>query len=98
LARFLLESGMNSDLIVSLSTQAIHLMLLLSLPTLLAALVIGVAIALIQAVTQIQEMTLTFVPKIFGVFIIAALTLPWMLERLTSFTVQVFNMIPQLVS
>jgi len=89
---------MNSDLIVSLSTQAIHLMLLLSLPALLAALVIGVVIALIQAVTQIQEMTLTFVPKIFGVFIITALTLPWMLERLTSFTVQVFNMIPKLVS
>lgn len=89
--------GMNSDMIVSLSTQAIHLMLWLSMPTLVAALVIGVAIALVQAVTQIQEMTLTFVPKIFGVFVVAALTLPWMLEQLISFTVQVFNMIPELV-
>ncbi len=89
---------MNSDMIVNLSTQAIHLMLWLSMPTLLAALVIGVLIALIQAVTQIQEMTLTFVPKIFGVFIVAALTLPWMMERLISFTIQMFNMIPMLVS
>lgn len=88
---------MNFDEVIAIATQAIHMAIWLSLPALAAALVIGVAISLFQAVTQIQEMTLTFVPKIFGVFIVIGLTLPWMLKLLIDFTRQLFDKIPTLI-
>lgn len=61
------------------------------------ALVVGIAISLFQAVTQIQEMTLTFVPKIIAVFGAMIIAAPWMTEKMVTFTRNIFNMIPTLI-
>jgi len=72
------------------------MVLLISLPMLAVALIVGIAISLFQAVTQIQEMTLTFVPKIIAVFGAMILAAPWMTEKMVSFTQHLFNLIPTL--
>ncbi len=69
---------------------------MISLPMLGVALVVGIAISLFQAVTQIQEMTLTFVPKIIAVFVAMILAAPWMSDQMISFTRELFSMIPTL--
>lgn len=66
-------------------------------PILVISLAIGLGISLIQSVTQIQEVTLTFVPKLIGVAIVIMVAGSWMLTQLTSFTAQLFRMIPSLV-
>ena len=68
----------------------------LSLPVLAVALIVGVAISLLQAVTQIQEMTLTFVPKIIAVFLCIALAAPWLVETMVDYTQQLFMSIPSI--
>lgn len=88
---------MTQDYIVTLAKQALMLTLLLSAPMLIAALVIGLLIGILQAVTQIQEMTITFVPKIIGVFLVLVLFLPWMLNMIIGFTQNLFASIPQLI-
>jgi flagellar biosynthetic protein FliQ len=70
----------------------------LAAPMLLTALVIGLAVSLIQSITSIQEMTLTFVPKMAGVALAIVLCGHWMLSTLVGFTDQHFAMIPQLTS
>jgi flagellar biosynthetic protein FliQ len=70
----------------------------LSAPMLLTALAIGLAVSLIQSVTSIQEMTLTFVPKMAGVALAIVLCGHWMLSTLIGFTDQLYAMIPQLTS
>jgi flagellar biosynthetic protein FliQ len=64
----------------------------LSMPTLLTALVVGVMISLVQTVTSVQEMTLTFVPKLFAVVIVVALTMPWILSVITEYTKEALRM------
>ncbi len=88
---------MSPDLVIQTGSEALKMVLLLSLPMLGVALVVGIAISLFQAVTQIQEMTLTFVPKIIAVFAATILAAPWMTEKLVSFTHSLFAMIPSLV-
>ena len=74
------------------------MILMLSMPMLVVALVVGVAISLFQAVTQIQEMTLTFVPKIIAVFVAMVVAALWMVETLVSYTRRIFESIPMLLS
>ena len=74
--------------------QALWLVLMLSAPPVLAAAVVGLLIALVQAATQIQEMTLTFIPKIVCMFLALLLALPWLMERMITFTHGVFINIP----
>lgn len=74
------------------------MVLLISMPMLGVALVVGIAISLFQAVTQIQEMTLTFVPKIIAVFAAIIFAAPWMTEKMVSFTQNLFAMIPNLTN
>jgi len=88
---------MTPDLVIQTGSEALKMVLLLSLPMLGVALVVGIAISLFQAVTQIQEMTLTFVPKIIAVFGATILAAPWMTEKIVSFTRELFTMIPTLV-
>ncbi|CCG08008.1 flagellar biosynthesis protein FliQ [Pararhodospirillum photometricum] len=76
---------MEEGLILDLSREAVWLMILVSGPALLVGMVIGVAIALVQTLTQIQEMTLVFVPKILLVFGTLLLSLPWMVRQMTEF-------------
>ena len=82
---------MNS---LDLSRQALEVTLMVSAPMLLAGLVVGVLVSLFQAVTQIQEPTLTFIPKILAVSLALLLFLPWMLTTLVQFTRRVFEALP----
>ncbi len=89
---------MEPDTVIQIGSEAIRMILWMSLPMLAVALVVGVIISLIQAVTQIQEMTLTFVPKIIAVFAVAIFAAPWMTERMVSFTRQILERIPSLLN
>ena len=80
---------------IELSKQALLVTLMVSAPLLAAGLVVGVLVSLLQAVTQIQEMTLTFIPKILAVSATLFLFLPWMLETLLRFTRLAFETLPQ---
>jgi flagellar biosynthetic protein FliQ len=76
--------------------QAMSAALTVALPILVVSLLVGVAVSIFQAVTQISEMTLTFVPKLLGVALVLVLAGPWMLHRLLDFTVRMFALLPQL--
>ncbi len=88
---------MNTELVLNVSYEALKIILVISMPILLAGLLIGVLISIIQVMTQIQEMTLTFVPKIIVVFIVMMICGPWMLRKLMDFTVSLISEIPTLV-
>lgn len=77
---------MNAMEVIELVQESLFLLLRISAPVMLVALVVGLSIALFQALTQIQEMTLTFVPKIISIFLALILFLPFMLEGLINFT------------
>jgi flagellar biosynthetic protein FliQ len=79
---------------VSLAAEALWLILLLSLPPLLASLVVGLVISLLQALTQVQEQTLTFVPKIITTIIVLIISANFILDRLLIFANKVFALIP----
>jgi len=87
---------MSPDSVIQIGSEAVKMVLLISLPMLGVALVVGIAISLFQAVTQIQETTLTFVPKIMAVFAAMILAAPWMTEKMVSFTKNLFAIIPTL--
>lgn len=82
------------QLVIGLTKQALLLILILSAPAMVTAMTIGFIISLFQAVTQVQEQTLTFVPKIIATFIVLAITGAWMLATLIRFTQAVFTEIP----
>ncbi len=88
---------MTPEFVVEFAKQAITLTILLSLPMLGLGLVAGLIISIFQAVTQVQEMTLTFVPKILAVFLGLLFAAPWMLEKLTTFTIHVLENIPMYI-
>ncbi len=88
---------MLDSTIMTLAKEAIKLSLFLSAPLLVTALVVGLAISIFQAVTQIQEMTLTFVPKILAMALVLFLSLPWFLKKLTTFTENLLLNIPGLI-
>ena len=87
---------MTEATVVALMREAITATLMLALPMLAVSLVIGLGISLFQAVTQISEMTLTFVPKLLGIVLMLLILGPWMLHRLLSFTQWIFGLLPQL--
>ena len=76
---------------ISLAGEALYLILLLSLPPLLASLTVGFVISLLQALTQVQEQTLTFVPKIIVTILVLMISAAWMLETLLAFARKVFD-------
>jgi flagellar biosynthetic protein FliQ len=82
---------MSSDLAVELIRRAVWLALSVAGPMLLAALVVGLIVSLIQAVTQIQEQTLTFIPKLLTLGVIFILTLPWIISRLMEYLVGIIH-------
>ncbi len=83
--------------LVTLLRDGIFQVLIMIAPVLGVALVVGLIIAIFQAVTSIQEQTLTTVPKIFAILAILALLGGWMFSSMRDYTVQIFQMIPQLV-
>ncbi len=88
---------MTPEFVVEFGKQAILMTIYLSMPMLGLGLIAGLAISVFQAVTQIQEMTLTFVPKILAVFFGLLFAAPWMLEQITTFTIRVFVNIPMYI-
>jgi flagellar biosynthetic protein FliQ len=88
---------MGIDFIVGIMAETIRLTLMISAPVLLVGLVVGVAISLLQAVTQVQEMTLVFVPKIVACLVVLVAALPWMINLLVSFTHNLFSNIPNYI-
>jgi flagellar biosynthetic protein FliQ len=88
---------MGVDFIVGIMAETIRVTLMISAPVLLVGLVVGVVISLLQAVTQVQEMTLVFVPKIVACLVVLVAALPWMLNLLVSFTHQLFTNIPNYI-
>jgi flagellar biosynthesis protein FliQ len=88
---------MTAEFIVGIMAETIKVTLLISAPALVVGLVIGVGVSLFQAITQIQEMTLVFVPKIVGVMITVVVVLPWMINLLVSFTHNLFTNIPMYI-
>ncbi len=76
---------MGYDLVTSLGKETITITIIMIAPLIGTALVVGLAIGIFQAVTSIQEQTLTFLPKLLAVFGVFALSIPWLLDKLTSF-------------
>lgn len=88
---------MTPDVVMSLSHHAMMVALMLAAPLLLAALVIGLLVSLFQAATQINEMTLSFIPKILGVVVVLVVGGPWLLAVITDYTTTLFQSLPSLV-
>ncbi len=89
---------MTESFLQGLLTQTLMVSLKLALPTLVACLGVGLVVSVLQAVTQIQEMTLTFVPKVVAVAVIMLVAGPWMLNTLLTFTEIVYNQIPNMTA
>jgi flagellar biosynthetic protein FliQ len=88
---------MDQDTVVSLVTKAMTLGLEVAGPILLVGLGIGLLVSLFQAVTQIQEQTLTFIPKVVGLSILIVILGPWMLGQLVTYATNLYTSIPQLI-
>jgi flagellar biosynthesis protein FliQ len=88
---------MDQDLVINLVTAALQLALKVALPLLGVGLVIGLAVSVFQAVTQIQEQTLSFIPKVLAMAGVLVVGGPWMLNQLLSYTENLWLSIPQLV-
>ncbi len=83
--------------LIALGVETFKMALLLALPGLLTGMFLGLAVSIFQATTQINEMTLSFIPKILGIVIVIILTMPWMLNSMTDYSTRVFNLIPTFV-
>ena len=85
---------MSPDFIIGFARQSIELTLTIALPMLGIGLFVGVFISILQAATQVQEMTLTFVPKILAIFIALLISFPWIMDKMVTFTRDLFLNIP----
>lgn len=88
---------MNSQHVFTIGTDALYLLLMVSAPVLLTVLVVGLVVSIFQAATQINEATLSFVPKLIGAVAILAIAGPWMLTTLVEFIQRSIQAIPSLV-
>ena len=88
---------MNEDFVLTLGTEAMKLAFYLGGPVLLTAMLVGIGVSLIQAVTQINEATLTFVPKIIAISVVLIIAGPWMLETITTYTTDLITRFPELI-
>ncbi len=89
---------MSDSLVLEIAVQAILVATKLTAPILLMTMFIGLGVGLIQSATQIQEQTLTFVPKLAGVALVIVLAGNWMLAEIQGFTINLFDMIPTLIN
>ena len=87
---------MSEQFVVYIFREAFYTTLLVSAPVLVLSLVVGLLISVFQAATSIQEFTLTFVPKLVVVAIVTVMTLPWTIDVMVTFTVNIFHQIPML--
>ena len=88
---------MTPEYAIKLGQDTLMIVLIVAGPTLLVALVVGLVVSIFQAVTQIHEMTLTFIPKILSVGIVLSLLLPWTVRRMIEFTTTLISSIPTVI-
>ena len=88
---------MSKDVVISLTLEAMVLAMKIGLPLLLVGLVIGLVVSVFQAVTQIQEQTLAFIPKVIGMAVVLVVGGPWMLEQVVAYTQELYSAIPTIV-
>lgn len=88
---------MSSEFVLTLAEKGIYTILLVSGPLLILALAIGLLVSIFQATTQIQEQTLAFIPKIVAVFVGLIFFGPWMLNKMVTFTADIFQNLNQFV-
>ncbi len=87
---------MNDAQVITLAQDALMTTMLVSAPILIVSLVIGMLVSVFQAMTQINEVTMTFVPKILGVFAVSALVGPWMIGTMVNYTSRLLTALPEL--
>ena len=85
---------MDQDLVLSLGRQALEMAFILALPVLLSTFVVGLVVSILQAATQIQEMTLSYIPKVITAFLVLFLLGGWMLMKVVDFATEIFANIP----
>ena len=89
---------MSPDTVMSIGSRALEITLLLATPLLLVALLTGLVVGALQAATQINETTLSFIPKLIAISVALTIAGPWMLKVLTSYTRELFESIPGLIN
>jgi flagellar biosynthesis protein FliQ len=87
----------NQDVVINVGMQAMQLAFKVAMPLLLVGLAVGLVISVFQAVTQIQEQTLTFIPKIVAMGVVLVVAGPWMLSELITYTQQLYSSIPTMI-
>lgn len=87
---------MNPEYVLAIGRHAVEITILVSSPLLGAALIIGLLVSIFQAATQINEATLSFIPKLLGILIVLVLLGPWMLSILSDYIIQILNNIPSI--
>jgi flagellar biosynthetic protein FliQ len=88
---------MTPETVMNVGRQTLEVIGLLAGPLLISSLIVGLIIAMFQAATQINEMTLTFIPKLITVGAVLIIAGPWLLQNMISFTVRLYQSIPQLI-
>ena len=89
---------MDQELIVTLGQETVKTILLLASPMLICGLIVGLGISILQAVTQINEITISYVPKIVAILVALLLASPWMIQVMTTYCKQLFNGIPGFIN
>lgn len=82
---------MTEDMVMQISAETMKTMALIAGPMLIAAMVVGVIISVLQAITQINEATLTFIPKMVAIIVVLVVMAPWMLETLSNYSTEIFG-------
>ncbi|WP_018124240.1 flagellar biosynthesis protein FliQ [Desulfovibrio oxyclinae] len=85
---------MTPEFVIGFAREAIELTLTIALPMLGVGMAVGIIISIFQAATQIQEMTLTIVPKIIAIFLVLLISFPWIMDRMVTYTTNVFLNLP----
>ena len=88
---------MTPQMVMDIGRQAVEITLMMAAPLFLAALVTGLTVSIFQAATQINEMTLSFVPKLIAIFLAAVFAGPWMLSLIMDFATRLYSSIPQFI-
>ena len=88
---------MTPGLVINIVQNALFMLIVISAPILGISLVVGLLVSILQAATQINEMTLTFIPKLLAMFVVLLVAGPWMLNTLMDYTIRLFNSIPGVV-
>lgn len=88
---------MTPEMVITLVQKAIEVTVMVSAPMLLVALVVGLIVSVFQAATQINEMTLSFIPKLLSMIVVMVLAGPWMTETMMDYIIRLYSSIPQLI-